>query len=208
MSQNVIDNDNYIPLSIKILILGDTNVGKTVTSLTYTENLFDESHMATVGIDLKKKTLILNEFKISLEIWDTAGQERFRSLTKSFFNSVDGIVFMYDITNRESYNSLGNWIKDARNNVENIKGVILGNKKDLEKDRKVNVDLKTIEEKYKMPVLEGSAKTGDNIKKCFDILVDELLKNKTQEEVISCYGKDNENGNKLKPKLTKSKKKC
>ena len=209
MSHHTIDNDNYIPLSIKILILGDSNVGKTVTSLTYAENVFDDAHMATIGVDLKEKTLILNEYKIDLQIWDTAGQERFRSLTKSFFHSVNGIVFMYDITNRASYNNIGNWIRDARNNVQNIQGIILANKIDLENDRKVKKEeLKIIGEKFKMPYLEGSAKTGENIKECFDILVDELLKNKTQEEIINKFGKDNNGETLLKRKDPKTKKKC
>ena len=203
------DNDNYIPLTIKLLILGDSNVGKTVTTLTYTENIFDDTQVPTIGIDLKEKTLILNKYKINLQIWDTAGQERFRSLTKSFYRDVNGIIFMYDITSRESYNNIGIWIRDSKNIIDNIQGIILGNKKDLESYRKVSTDdLKKIGEKFKMPYLEGSAKTGENIKECFDLLIDELLKNKTQEEIIINFAKDSQTKDRLKRKSMKSKKKC
>ena len=208
MSNNT-NNDNYIPLNIKLLILGDSNVGKTVTTLTYTENVFDDTQVPTIGIDLKEKTLILNEYKINLQIWDTAGQERFRSLTKSFYRDVNGIVFMYDITSRESYNNIGIWIRDSKNNVNNIQAIIFGNKKDLESYRKVSTDdLKKIGEKYKMPYLEGSAKTGENIKECFDLLIDELLKNKTKEEIIINFAKDSKTKDRLKRKRIKFKKKC
>ena len=208
MSNNT-NNDNYIPLNIKLLILGDSNVGKTVTTLTYTENVFDDTQVPTIGIDLKEKTLILNEYKINLQIWDTAGQERFRSLTKSFYRDVNGIVFMYDITSRESYNNIGIWIRDSKNNVNNIQAIIFGNKKDLESYRKVSTDdLKKIGEKYKMPYLEGSAKTGENIKECFDLLIDELLKHKTKEEIIINFAKDSKTKDRLKRKRIKFKKKC
>ena len=207
------DQNNYIPLKMKIIVLGDTNVGKTCSIINYTENFFDSDHIATIGVGLIEKTIIKNNYKISLEIWDTAGQERFRALTKNFFNKVHGVIFMYDITKKETYNNIENWMRDAKNNSGYFKSIILGNKKDLDSERVVSYDdLKKIASKFKIPYMETSAKTGENIKEAYDKLIDELLENKTKEKIIKEYSiegdKDKISDLSAKRKNNNSKKKC
>ena len=88
-------------LTFKILILGDSNVGKTSLLLKFTDNIFKESYIATIGVEYKEKIITLNNKNYKLNIWDTAGQERFKSITKNFFKSADGIIFTYDITKKK-----------------------------------------------------------------------------------------------------------
>ena len=121
-----------------------------------------------------------------------AGQERFRSITKSIYRNTHGVLFVYDITKKESFVNVKNWIKDTENIDKDIKGVIVGNKIDLEDKRVITYqDLEEIGNKYKMPVLEVSAKKFININECFDKLIDELFKNKSKDEIIQAYLRKN-----------------
>ena len=211
MNSNLDEEENkYICLKLKIIVLGDSNVGKTCSIVNYVESIYDSDHIPTIGIGLSEKIIIKNDYIIKLEIWDTAGQERFRALTKKFFNEVQGIVFMYDITEKKSYSDIGNWINDAKNNSDNFKSIILGNKKDLESNRIVQYsDLEKAGFKYKMPYMETSAKTGENINEAFDKLIDEILDNKSKKEIIQKYaeGDNNKSFNLKNQKHNKNKKK-
>ena len=100
-------------LKLGILILGDTNVGKTSLLLNYTDNYEVGTHVATVGIDFKFKTIKVKDMDVKLQIWDTSGQERFKSLTKNYLNNADGIMFVYDITSKKSFEGVKEWIKEA-----------------------------------------------------------------------------------------------
>ena len=100
---------------LKILIIGDTEVGKTSLLLQYTEGYFPEDFISTIGVEFKMKKLKIKDMDINLQIWDTAGQERFKSITKNFFKDANGIIFMYDITKKDSYENVKNWIKDSEN---------------------------------------------------------------------------------------------
>ena len=200
------DQEKKISLRIKVLVLGDSNVGKTCSIIKYSENIFDSDNIATIGIGLTEKIIIKNNYEITLEIWDTAGQERFRSLTKTFFDKVHGVIFMYDITQKKTYDNIENWIGDAKKNSDSFKSIILGNKKDLESERQVTYkDLEKVGIKFKMFFMETSAKTGENIKESFEKLVDELLENKSQEEIIEKYGTEGD-GNRISDLKSQSKK--
>ena len=91
---------------LKIMILGDSGVGKTNLLLKYMDEFINENYIATLGIDYKTKNVVYNDTNVSLQIWDTAGQERFKSVTKSFLKGTDGIIFMYDITRKDSFLNL------------------------------------------------------------------------------------------------------
>ena len=105
-------------INLKILILGDCAVGKTSLLLRYTDDNFSESHISTIGVEYKIKSINVNGKTIKLQIWDTSGQERFRSITKNFFRNADGVLFVYDITNKETFSNIKMWLQDAQN-VEN-----------------------------------------------------------------------------------------
>ena len=178
-------------LKLKILIIGDSGVGKTSILLKYVDNFFPDTHIATIGVEYKTVVMTKGKYKITLNIWDTAGQERFKSITKSFFSNANGIIFVYDITNRESFSGssgVKNWIKDSEE-YGKFDRVICGNKTDLENKRKVKLDeLKEYGIKKKMDFFETSAKTGDNIEKIFDKLVDNIISSRTEDELIREFG--------------------
>ena len=190
-------------LKFKILTIGDSAVGKTSLLLKYVDNFFPETHMATIGVEYKTKNIETSKYKVILHLWDTAGQERFKSITKSFFNNANGIVFVYDITNKDSFDGVKNWIKDAEP-YGKFESILCGNKIDLEKNRQVKIDtLKEFGLKKKIDVFETSAKTGAKVNEAFEKLVDLIIKSKSHDELIREFGvKQGQNLN-----LTKSKKK-
>ena len=181
--------ENQLPeLKIKILIIGDASVGKTSLLLKYVDNYFPETHMATIGVEFKEKAINTPKYKVTLNIWDTAGQERFKSITKSFFNKTNGILFVYDITSEKSFSGVKNWIKDSEF-YGKFESVLCGNKIDLEQQREVKKDtLKEFGLKKKMEVFEASAKDGTNVNKAFQKLVDLILKSRNDEELIRDFG--------------------
>ena len=161
----------------KILLIGESNVGKTSIILRYTENKFDPSGISTCGVDLKNKFVSYNNTKIRLDIWDTAGQERFRGLAKNYFRGANGFILVYDITNKNSFDKLKGWMNDAKEKIESdYKMIVVGNKNDC-KNRKVGFDLlEDFGKKNNVSFMEVSAKTGQGIDKIFLKMVEELLK--------------------------------
>ena len=191
-------------LKFKILIIGDSAVGKTSMLLKYVDNYFPETHMATIGVEYKTKNIETSKYKVILHLWDTAGQERFKSITKSFFNNANGIVFVYDITSKESFDGVKNWIKDAEP-YGKFESILCGNKIDLEKKREVKIDsLKEYGLKKKIDVFETSAKTGVKVNDAFEKLVDLIIKSKSHDELVRDFGVKQGSSN---LNLTKSNKK-
>jgi small GTP-binding protein len=177
-------------ISLKILLIGDSHVGKTSLLLKYVDDFFPEEHIATIGIEYKDKIINKDGYNIRLQIWDTAGQERFNSITKNIYRNTNGVLFVYDVTNRKSYNSMKNWIKDTEKIDKDIKGIILANKIDLE-EREVNTDeLEELGNKMNMKFLETSAKDNINVKEAFILLVEELLKDKNEKEILEMYSRN------------------
>ena len=127
--------------SYKILVIGESNVGKTSIILRYTENSFNASGISTCGVDVKCKYVSLDNLKIRLDIWDTAGQERFRGLAKNYFRGANAFILVYDITNQNSFNKLRGWINDAKEKIQReYKMIVVGNKKDCKKERVIDYD--------------------------------------------------------------------
>lgn len=188
-----VENTNNLPeIKLKLLIIGDSNVGKTSMLLNYTDNYFPESHLATIGVEFKVKELYTDKYKIILQIWDTAGQERFRSITKSFFRNTNGIIFVYDITSRKSFKNVKDWIKDSELHDIGFEKILVGNKIDLNDKREVNLDeLKEYGIKKKIDVIEASAKNKINVDETFQKIVDLILNNKKEEEILQKYGVKN-----------------
>ena len=116
----------------KILLLGDSSVGKTCFLMRYTDNTFQEIHMSTIGLDYKLKNVQLDEGKIvKIQIWDTAGQDRFRSITKNYYKGAHGIILLYDVTNRKTFDNVRDWVEQIREEVSDKVSIILvGNKID------------------------------------------------------------------------------
>ena len=185
-------NKSLPEIKLKLLIIGDSNVGKTSMLLNYTDNYFPESHLATIGVEYKVKELKTDKYNITLQIWDTAGQERFRSITKSFFRNTNGILFVYDITSRKSFQSVKDWIKDSELHDIGFEKILVGNKVDLKEKREVNFEeLKEYGAKKKIDVIEASAKTRINIDEAFQKIVDLILSNKNEMEILGQFGVNN-----------------
>ena len=163
---------------IRIMLLGDSNVGKTSILKRYCKNQFSESYISSVGIDFETKYIKVDEKTINLQIWDTAGQERYKVICKNYYNKSDGFIIVYDITNKSSFDSIVNWVEDIKELASNDnKNIILGNKCDLESERKINKEEgDNLAKKYNCQFFEVSAQNGKNIDKSFLCLVQSILK--------------------------------
>ena len=164
----------------KLLFLGDTSVGKTSLLIRYTDNKFEDGSVPTLGVDVRYKYVSLENKKIRLDIWDTAGQERFKNITKNYFRGANGIIFVCDVTNKETFDKLKSWLNDAQGNVSpETEMIVVGNKIDLKEKRQVKLELlKEFGEKHNIDVFETSAKTGEGVEEIFIELTKKLFKNK------------------------------
>ena len=202
------DDNTKKKITLKILILGDTEVGKTSLLFKYIDHVFPEEHIATIGVEYKVKFIIKDDYSIKLQIWDTAGQERFHSITKSIYRNTNGVLFVYDITKKDTFSNIKNWIKDTENIDKEIKGVIIGNKIDLEENREIEEDdLKELSNIKNMPALECSAKNNINVNEAFNILIDELLKDKTESQIMEFYSRKNKSDLSISTKKIQNQKK-
>ena len=167
----------------KILLLGDATVGKTCFLMRYVDNTFQDSHMSTVGLDYKIKTLQMEDGKnVKIQIWDTAGQDRFRSITKNYYKGAHAIILIFDVTNHDSFDNVSVWINQIKEEVsEKVCIVLVGNKIDEVDKRKVlKEDGENIASEYKLDYFECSAKTGENIETVFQEVVKTMVENYTK----------------------------
>ncbi|AYV85451.1 MAG: ras-related protein RIC1 isoform X2 [Satyrvirus sp.] len=166
----------YYDLIIKLIIIGDTSVGKS----SWLARIFDERWMpnmtSTIGIDFRVKTVLIDGKIVKIQVWDTAGQERFQTITKAYYRGVAGAIIMYDVTNRKSFYSINKWIdalKDSSGN-NNIFRCIVGTKNDLTDSKDVpDDDARTLAEKFGIPLYLSSAKTGENVDEIFNSIVEQ-----------------------------------
>jgi len=164
----------------KYLFLGETSVGKTSLLIRYSDDIFDSDSLPTLGVDVRYKYVTLENKRIRLDIWDTAGQERFKNITKNYLHGANGILYVYDITNKESFNKLKTWLNDSKGNISpETEKIIVGNKIDLEEKREVNIDtVKDFGEKHNIDVFEVSAKNGKGVEEIFTHLTKKLFQKK------------------------------
>ena len=156
----------------KVVLIGDSSVGKTAIINQFMYESIDENHQATVGIDFFAKSIEKNDKTVKMQIWDTAGQEKFRALIPSYIRPSTVALFVYDITSEESFNNLERWYKLVED-IADPAIVIVGNKIDLEENREVSTDkLKQFAEEKKAKWIETSAKTPTNINNLFEMVAD------------------------------------
>ena len=163
----------------KVLLLGDSTVGKTCFLMKYTDKTFQEIHMSTIGLDYRLKAMKLKSGKkIKLQIWDTAGQDRFRAITKNYYKGSHGIILIYDVTSLQTFENIKTWVSQIREEASpNVVIYIVGNKIDIEEERKVNkVDGQSLAEELGFPFVETSAKNGINVTETFEDLVERIDK--------------------------------
>ena len=159
---------NESDFSFKILFLGGIGVGKTSIINRYVKNIFNNDQVPTIGIDYRTKTVTYHSKKIKLKIFDTSGQERFHTLTKNYYQGADGIIMVFDLKRIETFEELTYWMEEIKRKISNEQG----NK---------------IAELYNFIYIETSAITNDNIKECFDLMVQTLF----DKNVKNCNNKKN-----------------
>ncbi|EMD34308.1 hypothetical protein CERSUDRAFT_117186 [Gelatoporia subvermispora B] len=153
----------------KLLLIGDSGVGKSCLLLRFAEDAFTDSYLSTIGVDFKIRTIELEGKMVKLQIWDTAGQERFRTIAAAYYRGAHGIVVVYDVTDNDSFANVKGWLQEIdRYASEGVKKLLLGNKSDLV-ERKV-VDYNTAKEfadELQIPFIETSAKNSTNVEEAF-----------------------------------------
>uniref|UniRef100_A0A7S0LEA0 Uncharacterized protein n=1 Tax=Coccolithus braarudii TaxID=221442 RepID=A0A7S0LEA0_9EUKA len=177
--------DKQYDFLIKLLLIGDSGVGKSSILARFADDSFSQGFIATIGIDFKIRTITLDDKKIKLQIWDTAGQERFRTISSTYYRGAHGIIVVYDITNQESFTNVKRWLTEIDKYArENVNKLLVGNKVDLVLDdgdtrlRKVKLaDGKAFAEQLGVKFLETSAKKGDFVDTAFLLMANEI-KNK------------------------------
>ena len=162
----------------KVLLLGDSSVGKTCFLLIYCDKSFQDAHLSTIGLDYRLKTLTLkNKKNVKLQIWDTAGQDRFRAITKNYYKGANGIILIYDVTSLQTYENVKNWITQIREEANpNVVIYLVGNKIDIPEDSRAvkTLDGQKISDEYQLPFKEASAKDGKNVNEIFQELVEKI----------------------------------
>ena len=160
----------------KLLIIGDSGAGKSAILKRFTDHVFNDSFISTIGVDFSIRTINLDGKTIKLQIWDTAGQERFRTITASYYRGAHGIMIVFDLTNKDSFNNIKIWLSECSKYApENVPLILVGNKADLVTKREVyEDDINNFIDQYNadnhehpIKYIETSAKTAINIEKAF-----------------------------------------
>lgn len=172
----------------KILLIGDSGVGKSCILLRFSEDSFTSSFITTIGIDFKIRTVEIDGKRVKLQIWDTAGQERFRNITTAYYRGAHGIMLVYDISDDNSFANIRSWMRniDTFGNPEVIR-MLIGNKCDVfPENRKITFERgQALAQEFEINFLETSAKANINIDKAFQTLTGDILKDRLSKQLIS-----------------------
>ena len=202
------DEDNQDALTFKIILLGDSSVGKTSLILRFCDDKFMEIGTSTIGVDTKTKDVRHNGKKIELDIWDTAGQERFKTLAKNSYQGADGIILVYDITQKKTFSNIKHWYDNIKNNIDinKVAIILVGNKSDLPDPQVKKESTEKFCEQYNLQVIETSCKENINVVETFNILIEKMIKlyNDDKKEFKNRTSKLDKNTSNTK----KDKKKC
>ena len=155
---------------VKLLLIGDSGVGKSCLLLRFSDDQFTASFITTIGIDFKVKTVDLEGKRVKLQIWDTAGQERFRTITSAYYRGAMGILLIYDVTNANTWKNVRNWVRNIADNApQTVNKILIGNKADMKPEmRQVSTAQgQSLADEYGMKFFETSARTGVNVAEAF-----------------------------------------
>ena len=188
----------------KLLIIGDSGVGKSSLLLRFADNTFSGSYITTIGVDFKLRTIEIDGEKVKLQIWDTAGQERFRTITSTYYRGTHGVIVVYDVQRAESFVNVKRWLQEIEQNCDSVNRILVGNKDD-EPEKKVveTEDAETFAEQINISLFETSAKENKNVEEMFVAITRQVL----QKKKTSLLEKQDADRVNLHTKKTKSKKK-
>jgi len=168
----------------KLLIIGDSGVGKSSLLLRFADNTFTGNYITTIGVDFKIRTLEVGGERVKLQIWDTAGQERFRTITSTYYRGTHGVIVVYDVTNGESFANVKRWLHEIEQNCEVVNRILVGNKNDCP-DRKVVLyeDAKRFADQMNISLFETSAKDNINVEEMFTVMTQMVLQSKRDQRL-------------------------
>ncbi|XP_029963975.1 ras-related protein ORAB-1-like [Salarias fasciatus] len=160
----------------KLLLIGDSGVGKSCLLLRFADDSYTDSYISTIGVDFKIRTVDMDGKTVKLQIWDTAGQERFRTITSSYYRGAHGIIIVYDVTEQESFDSVKRWLEEIeRYACENVSRLLVGNKADLVGRKTVAAAAaQDLASSLNIPFMETSAKSSQNVERCFLAMASEI----------------------------------
>lgn len=160
----------------KLLLIGDSGVGKTSILFKFSEDTFSPAFISTIGIDFKIRTITVDGKKIKLQVWDTAGQERFRTITTAYYRGAMGIMLVYDVSNMKSFENISNWIRNIEMHAtSDVELMILGNKCDIADKRQVSKERgEQLAVQHSIKFMETSAKANINIEEAFTTLARDI----------------------------------
>eukprot|EP01017_Pseudomicrothorax_dubius_P028320 TRINITY_DN335_c0_g1_i1.p1 TRINITY_DN335_c0_g1~~TRINITY_DN335_c0_g1_i1.p1 ORF type:complete len:208 (-),score=44.00 TRINITY_DN335_c0_g1_i1:165-788(-) len=185
----------------KLLLIGNSAVGKSSLLIRFSDNIFNESFLPTIGVDFKIRTLDLSGKVAKLQIWDTAGQERFKNITSSYYKGAHGVVLVYDITDRQSFKDVENWLGEVGKHAnENIVKLLVGNKADLESQRQVTTEeAREFANSLGIKFVETSAKSSSNVETAFRTLSTEIKARIAKTDDDKNPAAKNQTASRLKP---------
>jgi Ras-related protein Rab-1A len=171
----------------KLLLIGDSGVGKSCLLLRFADDTYTESYISTIGVDFKIRTVDLDGKTIKLQIWDTAGQERFRTITSSYYRGAHGIIVVYDVTDMDSFNNVKQWLNEIdRYASESVNKLLVGNKSDLTATKQVDTQTaKAFADEIGIPFLETSAKNSTNVEQAFMTMAGEIKKRMASQPTVT-----------------------
>ncbi|KDO31826.1 Ras-like protein ORAB-1 [Saprolegnia parasitica CBS 223.65] len=161
----------------KLVLIGDSGVGKSCLLLRFADDAFTESYITTIGVDFRFRTVKIDKKTVKLQIWDTAGQERFRTITSAYYRGADGIIMVYDVTSQESFDHVNDWLNEVnRYASEGTCKLLVGNKSDITSRKVVSYETaKAFADSLAIPFLETSAKNAQNVEEAFLTMASELI---------------------------------
>ena len=176
--EEVVSPETKEEFKLKIVVVGDSGVGKTNLIKRFISNEFSENFKATIGVEFMSKTYRINKHLFKVEIWDTAGQERYKSITAVYYKGAKGALVVYDITDKNTFDNIDKWMLEIKDKTsKDIKLMIIGNKIDLKDEREVkNEEAMKKAESLRIPLMEASALDSTNVKEAFCDLLKEIYK--------------------------------
>ena len=173
---------NSYDMIFKIVLIGDSSVGKTNMLSRYISNEYDPNSQSTIGVELSTKTFTFDKDEVKVQIWDTAGQEKYRSITSSYYKGAQGCLLVYDITRKDTFDNIDKWFSELKSSTNNeINAILVGNKCDLSDKREITIEEAQKKAKlFNVAFMETSALDGTNIEKAFYELVNNVYQNNKQ----------------------------